>query len=68
MEWRSVPSARTMAQFLWIYAVIIAAIAFLLTSGTRKKYRYPPSPPGYNILKGGHVHLLTRGPVSYSAI
>lgn len=44
---------------VYIIGAIIAAIALYLTLGRKNsKYNYPPSPPGYNILKGGHAYLL----------
>jgi hypothetical protein len=47
---------------VFIIGAVIAAIALYFTL-TRKnsKYNYPPSPPGYSILKGGHAHLLPPG-------
>lgn len=46
---------------IWIIAAVIAAIALFLTKRKSGKYNYPPSPPGYNILKGGHAYLLPPG-------
>jgi hypothetical protein len=44
-----------------IIAALVAAIALVLTFRKASKYRYPPSPPGYNIFKGGHSYLLPFG-------
>jgi len=44
---------------VYIIGAIIAAIALYFTLGRKSsKYNYPPSPPGYNILKGGHAYLF----------
>jgi hypothetical protein len=47
---------------VYIIGAVIAAIALYFTI-TRKnsKYNYPPSPAGYNVLKGGHAYLLPPG-------
>jgi O-antigen/teichoic acid export membrane protein len=44
-----------------IIAALVAAIALVLTFRKASKYRYPPSPPGYNIFKGGHAYLIPFG-------
>jgi hypothetical protein len=42
-----------------IIAAIIAIVGLYFTVGRKNtKYNYPPSPPGYNFLKGGHAYLL----------
>ena len=47
---------------IWVVSGLIAVIALYLTWRFKaSKYRYPPSPPGYNIFKGGHAHLLPPG-------
>jgi hypothetical protein len=44
---------------VYIIGGIIAAIALYFTLGRKSsKYNYPPSPPGYNVLKGGHAYLF----------
>jgi hypothetical protein len=44
---------------VYIIGAIIAAIALYFTLGRKSsKYNYPPSPPGYNIFKGGHAYLF----------
>jgi hypothetical protein len=45
-----------------IVSALIAVVALYFTA-TRKnfKYKYPPSPKGYNPLKGGHAYLLPKG-------
>jgi hypothetical protein len=46
---------------IWIIAAVIAAVALYFTNRKTGKYRYPPSPPGYNVFKGGHAYLLPPG-------
>jgi len=46
----------------WVVSGVIAVFALFVTWRLKaSKYRYPPSPPGYNIFKGGHAHLLPPG-------
>jgi hypothetical protein len=47
---------------MWFVSEVIAVLALYLTWRFKSsKYRYPPSPAGYNIFKGGHAHLLPPG-------
>ena len=46
---------------MWFVSGVIAVLALYLTWWFKSKYRYPPSPAGYNIFKGGHAHLLPPG-------
>jgi len=46
---------------LWTFIALGAIIVIVIALRQDSKYRYPPSPPGYNIFKGGHSYLLPRG-------
>ena len=44
-----------------IIGAVIAAIGLWFTIGRQNnKYKYPPSPPGYNFFKGGHAYLIPK--------
>ena len=41
-----------------ILSAVIAVVGLYFTLRKNGKYKYPPSPPGYNFFKGGHAYLL----------
>ena len=46
----------------FIASLVIAVIALYFTFRLKdSRYRYPPSPRGYNVFKGGHAYLLPPG-------